>query len=132
MTAPMDAPVIAPDNDTVRARKPSHDTNALTATAHGSAAMTAGRAAITDAAVTSLAIHITNAAVAGTEILSSSLIGSVSTIAAANAARSGAPITNPSGGSGVTADRVHHVSATPPSPPQIANAAVPAIVLSRF
>ena len=132
MIAPTTAPAAAPDRDTVRARYPSQPVSALTPSAHGSAAIIAPRAASTDAAVIRLPIHSTTPAVAGTEMLSSSRIGIVSTSAASSAAASGAAIANASGGTGVTDGRTHRASATPAAPPQTMNASVPAIDLSGF
>src|SRR4051794_21303970 len=79
-----------------------------------------------------LPTHSTAPADAGTEMLSSRCTGIVSIIAAASAATIGAPIVKASGGSGDTAGRTHQASATAPILPQIANAVVPATVLSGF
>src|SRR5437870_4734363 len=111
MTAPMMAPAMVPESETVFARYPIHDTIALTTMAYGSAAFTAGHEAANESTVMPLAIQSTIAAVAGTETLSSRRIGSVSTNAAAAAAAIGATRTKISDGSGVTAGRVHHASA---------------------
>ena len=105
---------------------------ALTPIAHGSVARTAARVASIDADDIRLPSQRTTAAVAGTDTLSSSRIGIVSTSAAASAAASGATIVNIIDGSGVTAGRVHQASATAPRPPQTTKAAVPATLLSRF
>src|SRR6185369_12021478 len=132
MIAPTSAPAAAPLRDTVRARYPSHAVSALTPMAQGSAATIAARAPANDAAVISVPIHNTAAAVAGTEMLSSSRTGSVSTSAASSVAASGAAIVKISGGTGVTAGRTHHANATPARLPKITNAAVPATDLSGF
>ncbi len=100
--------------------------------AHGSAAITLPRERSSDSGVIRLASHSTSAAVSGTEMLSSSRIGIVSTSPASTAAASGAAIVNAIGGSGVTAGRTHHASATAPAPPHTMNASVPAIDLSGF
>src|SRR5205809_450575 len=132
MTMPMRAPVIVPDHDTKRPRYPSHDTTPFTPTAHGSCATTSALFALNASVVKTLAYHSTAAAVIGAEMLSSRRTGSVSTSAAAIAATTGAMRTNDSGGGGVTAGRVHHASATAPTPPHMAKATVPAAVFSRF
>src|SRR5947208_1588229 len=127
---PMSAPTIAPDIDTVRARYPAHATIALTPMAHGRAAAIVRSDASRAAGVIRLANHRTAPAVAGTETLSSSRTGIVSTSAATMAAASGATISNCHDGSGAIAGRVQQASATAPSPPHTAKAIVPAIVFS--
>src|SRR6266516_2054385 len=113
----MTAPTIAPDIDTVRARYPAHATITLTTTAHGSAAAIGRSEASRSAGVIKLANHKTAPAVAGTDMLSSSRTGIVSTSAATTAAASGAAISNCHDGSGVIAGRVQPASATAPIPP---------------
>src|SRR5258706_15422801 len=132
MIDPISAPPIAPDNDTVRARWPSHAVATLTRIAHGSAPSIAVLDASNASPDIRLASHSTIAAEAGTVRLSSRRIGIVSTSAAINAAASGAAAANIIDGAGTTAGRVHHASATAPMPPQTTNAAVPATLLSRF
>ena len=135
MIAPTSAPPIGAGRATPFARdSPSHAVSALTPIAHGSAATIAGaRAGQRRRASSGSPIHSTAAAVAGTEMLSSSRTGSVSTSAASNAAASGATIVN--------VDRRHRrrppaASTTrarlPPTPPKTMKASVPATVLSRF
>src|SRR5678810_164116 len=104
----------------------------LTASAHGSVAKIDGNASCSTAAEPMLANHRTAAAVAGTEMLSSSRTGMVSTNAATTAATTGARIVNVIEGWGSMAIRVHQASATPPIAPKPMNAAVPAMLLSRF
>ena len=65
-------------------------------------------------------------------MLSSSLTGIVSASAARTAAATGAAIVNANGGTGATAGRTHHASATPAALPQMMNAVVPATDLSGF
>src|SRR5215471_4974515 len=130
MTIPTSAPAIIPDVETVRARKPSHAVAAFTPIAQGSADTTAGADASTAALSIRLAIQSTTAAAAGTEMLSSSRIGIVSTKPANAAAASGAATVKTSGGGAASAGRTHHVSATAPRPPNAMNAAVPATDLS--
>src|SRR3954470_21171795 len=101
MITPTSAPAMVPERETVLARYPSHAVIALMPTAHGSADATALREADRAASVIRLPSHRTSAAVAGTEMLSSSLTGIVSTIAATSAATSGAAIVNAIGGVGV-------------------------------
>src|SRR6266516_482687 len=132
MIDPISAPPIAPDNDTVRARWPSHAVATLTRMAHGSAPSIAVLDASNASTDIRLPSHSTTAAEAGTVSLSSRRMGIVSTSAAINAAASGAATVNIIEGGGTTAGRVHHESATAPMPPQTTNAAVPATLLSRF
>jgi hypothetical protein len=132
MIAPTSAPATAPRRDTVRARYPSHAVSALTPMAHGSAATISARAPANDSAVISVPIHNTAAPVAGTEMLSSSRTGSVSTTAASSVAASGAVTVHTIGAIGDAAGRTHHASATPAAPPKMTNASVPATVLSGF
>src|SRR5215467_4735541 len=102
MTMPTIAPAMVPLGDTVRARYPSHAATTLRATAHGSALITPARAAANAARSTRLPIHRIAAAAAGTERLSSSRTGIVSTKAATTAAARGAAKVNTAGGGGVT------------------------------
>src|SRR5258708_14752447 len=132
MIVPTIAPPIAPAIDTVRMRCPSHATSALIAMATGSVDNIAARDASIAAGEISVAIHKANPAVAGTETLSSSRTGMVSTNAATIAATTGAMTTNARDGCGVIDGRVHHANATPPIAPHAMNAVVPATVLSRF
>src|SRR5262245_14678878 len=132
MTTPIAAPPIMPARVTVFARYPSHATTAFTASAHGSVVRSHGVAASIDCADIRLPSHNTPAAVAGTDTLSSSRAGIVSTKAATTAAATGAAMTNDSGGIGVIAGRVHQASATPAIAPQMMKPIVPAIVFSRF
>ena len=81
---------------------------------------------------TSESAQSTPAAEAGTERLSSSLIGIVSTNAATSAATSGAAIENHTSGVGVTFGRHHQATSEPARPPQRNSASVPAKDFSRF
>src|SRR5438046_1024790 len=132
MTQPTSAPPTAPDSDTVRARYPSHAVTTLTPIAQGNAARIVARDASIDDDVIRLPSHSTMPAAAGTDTLSSSRIGIVSTSAATSAAASGTTMVNVIDGGGVTAGRVHHASATAPMPPNTTKAVVPATLLSRF
>src|SRR5215210_3707727 len=104
----------------------------LTPIADGSAATTMSRAAAIDPPSIKLAIHKTAPAVAGTDMLSSSRTGIVSTSAAATAATIGATMVKASGGSGEIAGRTHEANATAAALPKTMNAVVPATVLSGF
>src|SRR6476620_7847078 len=126
----MSAPTTVPDTDTVPARCPSAATTALTAIAHGSVETTADCEAANAAGDIMLINHNTSAADAGTDTLSSSRTGMVSTSAATIAAATGPRTSNQRGGTGVTAGRVQHASAIAPAAPQTAKAMLPAIVLS--
>src|SRR5205085_2631170 len=106
MVIPMRAPTTVPDNDTVPARYPSAATSALTAIAHGSVDTMAGCDAANSAGDIMLINHNTSAADAGTDTLSSSRAGMVSTSAATIAATTGPSTSNQRGGTGVTAGRV--------------------------
>src|SRR5437867_9800121 len=132
MRMPMTAPTIVPDVDTVPARRPNQAATTLTRTADGSASIMAGAEAFTACELIKLASHRTAAAAAGTDTLSSSLTGMVSTNAATTAAASGASTSNASDGSGTTAGRVQQARAIAPPAPQTMNATVPAIVFSWF
>src|SRR5207248_2459751 len=65
-------------------------------------------------------------------MLSSSLTGIVSIIAATTAAISGAAIVKDIGGIGAIAGRTHQASTTPAAPPETTKASVPAKDLSGF
>ena len=132
MTMPIAAPAMVPERETVRARYPRYAMTAFTPIAHGSCASTSAREAAIASRAIKLASHSTPAAVIGTEMLSSSRAGIVSTSAATSAAPSGAARTKTSGGGGLTAARVHHASADAPAAPHTTNAIEPAIVFSRF
>src|SRR5437764_6355843 len=104
----MSAPTSGPDIDTVPHRYPSHATRALTAIAHGSADRTVDCDPVRATGEIKLTSHKTNAADAGTDRLSSSRTGIVSTSAATTAAASGASTSNQRGGSGATEGSVQH------------------------
>src|SRR3989442_4071231 len=105
MVMPMSAPTIVPDIDTVPARYPSHATGALMAIAHGSADSTAACDAVRASGDMSLINHNTSAADPGTDTLSSSRTGIVSTSAATISAASGGKMLNHNGGAGITPAR---------------------------
>src|SRR5438094_311156 len=130
MVTPISAPTIVPDSDTVPARCPSAATTTLTPIAHGSVATTTDREAASAAGDIRLISHRTSAAEAGTETLSSSRTGIVSTSAATIAAAIGPAMSNHNGGTGLTAGRVQHASATPATPPTMTTATVPPTVFS--
>ncbi len=132
MIAPTTAPPIAPDTETVFARKPSDAQARLTPNAHGSAATTDADDAATASALIKLVNHSTAPAVMGTEMLSSSRTGSVSTSAAAVAAASGAQMIHAHDAGDAMAGRVHAANVTAAAPPMVTKATVPAIVFSRF
>src|SRR6187200_2797056 len=81
---------------------------------------------------TSEVLQRTAAAVAGTERLSSSRIGSVSAAAAASAARNGIHVENQGYGGGTTRDTHHQQRNAPAAPPNSTNAALPARVRVWF
>src|SRR5437762_1061243 len=111
MIAPMIAPPIAPDADTIFARYPAHAKITLTPMAPGSAASIGAEDRPTASAVMRLASQSTAPAVAGTEMLSSRRTGIVSTIAATIVAANGAHHTHDHAGGGSTVGRVHSASA---------------------
>src|SRR5262245_1845860 len=129
---PTTAPPIQPDTLTVLARYPAYEIGRLTASAQGSVFRIRGQESRNVSAAIALVNQSTAAAVVGTEMLSSSLTGIVSTSAAAIAAMIGAPTVKKTVGAGVTAGRVHQASATPPAAAKMANAAVPARLFSAF
>ena len=129
-TNPSSAPSIAPDSETVRSRQASPAMSTLTTRAGAKASAMPGHADHHASPVTRLPPHSTEAAAAGTLMLSSSRTGIVSTSAAA--ATTGAMRPNASGGNGVMAGRTQSASRTPATDPVTTNVTVPAIVLLRF
>ncbi len=119
---PMTAPQIAPGIVTVRAPYPAAATATFTATAsgrsrHAFAAAAAARSLLMRDVVQRMAL-----AIVGTEMLSSSLIGIVSTAAAPSAATHGIPMENHRYAGGITVDRHHQQSNEPAAPPKRTNA----------
>src|SRR5262245_11969859 len=129
---PTTAPPTAPEIDTVPARNPSHAMTALSTTAHGRVLSTSSFELTHTSGEINAISHRTAAAANGTEMLTSSRTGIVSTNPAASAATTGAARENVSGGSGAIDGRVHSASATPAMLPKAMKATVPAIVLSLF
>src|ERR671934_2482514 len=103
---PTTAPPKAPEIETVPARKPSHAMTVLNATAHGRVLSTSSfELAHTSGEIRAIS-HRTTAAANGTEMLSSSRTGIVSTNAAATAATIGATSENITGGRSAIDGRV--------------------------
>ena len=128
----MAQPASMPDRRTVRSSQPPVAATVFTTSAGARLAATASAWPAHAPAVTRLQSQRTAPAVAGTEILSSSAIGTVSTSPAATAASTGATTMNASAGGGVMAGAVHQAKNTAAAPPAAMNASRPSTLLSGF
>src|SRR4029453_2248804 len=122
------APTMAPDTETVRAAWPAQATAAFNGSAISRTDGAAAASAMASPSLTHESAHSTDAAVSGTERLSSSLIGTVSTAAAASAAMNGAPSENQRYGGGISCGRHHQARNAPAAPPTRKSATDPGML----